>query len=343
MSRPPQDHGEDNDHLKAAEHLIRGADIILCSGGNTLFGADRLRKLGLDKVIKQVISEEHVGKVVAGGSAGAVTWFAGGYSDSADPGSWMSRRARYCNRRNEKAMLESIEQVSGRAPMLQDLQLVDDKIHLQTATKDNVVSDKVLAVSPNEKQKSPDNDQDHDHPWDYICIPALNFLNALCIPHADRKHPNTGVVRAEQFDEEAVRFCRERDGVSVETDSSTMVRAICIDHWAVLIVEGERYRVWAVPEKEGSVVCESEEENGHGEKVKVFGAGGVPGVWVKDVVAAGEVHDAGVVHQHRVQTRLVEEGEVAELLCSVEDGGGSRWFPEDGRVHACRLGNPDPN
>lgn len=61
---------------------IRAADIIAVSGGNTLFAIKQWRKLGLDKLLKEV-SEK--GTVMCGGSAGAICWFDGGHSDSRDP------------------------------------------------------------------------------------------------------------------------------------------------------------------------------------------------------------------------------------------------------------------
>lgn len=57
------------------------ADIVLVSGGNTLFARDRWVKLGIDKLIRGAISR---GSVMAGGSAGGIVWFDGGHSDSMD-------------------------------------------------------------------------------------------------------------------------------------------------------------------------------------------------------------------------------------------------------------------
>lgn len=44
------------------------ADIILVSGGNTLYAVDRWTYLGLDELLR---GAAHRGKVMAGGSAGA--------------------------------------------------------------------------------------------------------------------------------------------------------------------------------------------------------------------------------------------------------------------------------
>ena len=52
------------------------------SGGNTLYAMDLWKKIGLDLLL---IEAANRGAVLAGGSAGAICWFDGGHSDSADP------------------------------------------------------------------------------------------------------------------------------------------------------------------------------------------------------------------------------------------------------------------
>ena len=64
------------------EEAVDKADIILVSGGNTLYAVDRWEYLGLDELLR---GAAHRGKVMAGGSAGAICWFDGGHSDSRDP------------------------------------------------------------------------------------------------------------------------------------------------------------------------------------------------------------------------------------------------------------------
>ena len=81
--------------------MIRGADIIQVSGGNTLFAVRRWRNLGVDKVSPraarrrpapdrprpQLLHEAMArGAVLCGGSAGCICWFDGGHSDSLAPG-----------------------------------------------------------------------------------------------------------------------------------------------------------------------------------------------------------------------------------------------------------------
>jgi len=61
------------------------ADIVIVSGGNTLWAVDRWRTTGVDRLIKEAADE---GKVMCGGSAGGIVWFDGGHSDSMEPGSY---------------------------------------------------------------------------------------------------------------------------------------------------------------------------------------------------------------------------------------------------------------
>lgn len=64
------------------EQAVDKADIILVSGGNTLYAVDRWKYLGFDELLRGAALN---GKVMAGGSAGAICWFDGGHSDSMDP------------------------------------------------------------------------------------------------------------------------------------------------------------------------------------------------------------------------------------------------------------------
>lgn len=65
--------------------MFQATDIVLVSGGNTLFAVDRFVKLGVDKLIKEAMAD---GKVMCGGSAGGIVWFDGGHSDSMEAHSY---------------------------------------------------------------------------------------------------------------------------------------------------------------------------------------------------------------------------------------------------------------
>jgi dipeptidase E len=64
------------------------ADIVLVSGGNTLFAVDRWKNIGLGALLETSMNQ---GSVLCGGSAGAICWFDGGHSDSMDPDSYQPK------------------------------------------------------------------------------------------------------------------------------------------------------------------------------------------------------------------------------------------------------------
>jgi len=57
---------------KEMEEKVDKSDIILVSGGNTLYAVDRWNYLGLNEMLIEATEQ---GKVVCGGSAGAICWF----------------------------------------------------------------------------------------------------------------------------------------------------------------------------------------------------------------------------------------------------------------------------
>ncbi len=77
-----------NPGIPAMRDELWNTDIIVVSGGNTLWGRDRWVKIGLDKLIKKAIAEW--GKVWAGGSAGMILATDGGHSDSMDPSTYLN-------------------------------------------------------------------------------------------------------------------------------------------------------------------------------------------------------------------------------------------------------------
>ncbi len=86
---------------RGMEEALDEADIILVSGGNTLFAIDRWEYLGLGDLLRDAALS---GKVMAGGSAGAICWFDGGHSDSMDPETY---RACMLNKFGEGNTVES--------------------------------------------------------------------------------------------------------------------------------------------------------------------------------------------------------------------------------------------
>jgi dipeptidase E len=94
---------------KEAQHsIVESSDIILVSGGNTLFAMNRWRDEGFNVVLKEAAA---TGKIICGGSAGAICWFDGGHSDSMDPET-------YCN-----AMLSKATDADATSPVRDDCSL----------------------------------------------------------------------------------------------------------------------------------------------------------------------------------------------------------------------------
>lgn len=69
-----------------AAFLRQRADVVLVSGGNTLYAVRRWEETGLDALLKDAAARQ---VVLAGGSAGAICWFTSGHSDSADPATYL--------------------------------------------------------------------------------------------------------------------------------------------------------------------------------------------------------------------------------------------------------------
>ena len=63
--------------------MVQNADIIVVSGGNTLYAVDRWTTIvGLVPLLQEAMMN---GTILSGGSAGAICFFDSGHSDSQDP------------------------------------------------------------------------------------------------------------------------------------------------------------------------------------------------------------------------------------------------------------------
>jgi dipeptidase E len=71
--------------------LVEEADVVVISGGNTLFATDRWHRIGLVPLLRDAMQR---GTVLTGGSAGAICWFDAGHSDSWDPDSYKQTMAK---------------------------------------------------------------------------------------------------------------------------------------------------------------------------------------------------------------------------------------------------------
>eukprot|EP00928_Gymnodinium_smaydae_P026364 TRINITY_DN20735_c0_g1_i1.p1 TRINITY_DN20735_c0_g1~~TRINITY_DN20735_c0_g1_i1.p1 ORF type:complete len:348 (+),score=44.49 TRINITY_DN20735_c0_g1_i1:45-1088(+) len=84
--------------------LFEKADIVLVSGGNTLYAHDRLVKLGVDRLIREALAK---GTVMCGGSAGGIIWFDGGHSDSMEVESYKNAPGPLLNPSMSKQEMEA--------------------------------------------------------------------------------------------------------------------------------------------------------------------------------------------------------------------------------------------
>lgn len=73
------------------QEKVEAADVIIASGGNTLYAIDLWRECGLVPLLTAAMQR---GIVLAGGSLGAVCWFDGAHSDSADPDTYKVKMLR---------------------------------------------------------------------------------------------------------------------------------------------------------------------------------------------------------------------------------------------------------
>lgn len=70
------------------EKIFESCDILIVSGGNTLYAVDAWERYGFRRLIKKCYER---GCILTGGSAGMIAWFDAGHSDSMDPASYRSK------------------------------------------------------------------------------------------------------------------------------------------------------------------------------------------------------------------------------------------------------------
>jgi dipeptidase E len=212
-------------HATPAEDVIdaafAAADVLVVSGGNTLFAVDRWHHLGIARRIR-----EHAHRLVlTGGSAGAICWFDSGHSDSADPTSFRHPPA-----------AASASSTSAETP---------EALAAAAAPSNSVAA------------------------WEYVRIDGLGLLPGLLCPHHDKVQSN-GVLRAHDLDAMLLRHAGER--------------AVCIDHFAALVVDGERYRIVSLEGQPGSVLDAA--DGAAADAQFAADRSGRPGVWLKEVDGA---------------------------------------------------------
>ena len=284
---------------------VYGADIILVSGGNTLYAVDRWHNLGLADLLRDAA---HRGTVLAGGSAGAICWFDGGHSDSMDP---TSHRAYKLNgggsRLRDDDSIESLVRVNaggsntsfvdGRSATAKFVGTGGDAkrrpnlkrmVSLETNMEIDVESDEGM-----------DDEDGGPSDWEYIRVGGLGIFPGLICPHHDCIQSN-GVLRSADFRAMMARHPHEI--------------GIGIDNFAALVFDGHDFRVLSMP----GVACP---------KIK-HEVGKIPGVWIN------YVDDDGMVHSRRCP----RAGKVADLLQMLKDP--AVHLGHDERVDLCRRKNP---
>lgn len=141
-----------------------------------------------------------------------------------------------------------------------------------------------------------------DASWEYIRVPGLGIIDALCCPHYDTTQ-NNGVSRADDF----TNMMRRHSGEY----------GIAVDEWAALVIDGDSYRVVSRLNHTGSVGPRD---------AFATNSSGTPGIWSLSV-------DGGVGEVKR--TLVPTEGKVADIIHS------PRWVVDDPMVLVARAHNPD--
>ena len=170
---------------------IGAADIIIASGGNTLFAVDRWNRLNMIPLLRAAAER---GAVLTGGSAGAIWVFQSGHSDSADPETFRKHML------DRAAMGEKKRKGGPRGRNDDDDE--DDEGHADESS-----------AAPKSKEDAKD--------WNYIKVPGLSFLPGLLCPHHDMVQSN-GVLRSDDFDGTLLRHNGER-GIGIDHWCSLVV------------------------------------------------------------------------------------------------------------------------
>mmetsp|Transcript_25580 Transcript_25580/g.41983 ORF Transcript_25580/g.41983 Transcript_25580/m.41983 type:complete len:461 (+) Transcript_25580:117-1499(+) len=289
------------ERIRYYEEKIDNADVLVVGGGNTLFALDRWRKLGLVPALRRAGER---GAVLTGGSAGAICWFDGGHSNSADPSTYKSIRVKKFANRSPDEIVDEIYSYKSDSSTDADSDSDDEDTDADMSSSDEEMSDS------DDEGESKNNNKKTSKPWEYFRVSALGFFPGLVSPHLDRVQSN-GVLRARDFDECLLQHPGEN--------------GIGIDHFAALIVDGPNFEVLSLTDKEGTVKKVDDNtfefvEDGSGD----------PGVWIKQAVNGkvvsrvcpprGQLKDI-----LRVASTIVEDEEATRQcrMANPDDG----WVP----------------
>lgn len=298
---------------RGMEEALDEADIILVSGGNTLFAVDRWEYLGLGSLLRDAALS---GKVMAGGSAGAICWFDGGHSDSMDPATYCTCMLSKLGGDNTDVVEKNpAESNSGRGSA--------------GAGNSKSKSSSYDVAEEGETDVETDDESTNSSDWDYIRVEGLGIMPGTSYTYTLRAVnvlPHSNIVLIILLPPTPGLICPHNDriqsnGVLRMKDFESMMKrhphevGIGIDHYAALEFNGADFRVLSIPGQMGSIDVND-------------GGSNVPGVWVN------YVDENGIVHS-KVCPR---SGKVHELLQTVEDP--SKHLLLDKKVQLCRKENP---
>ena len=195
--------GGDDCQRTSHEDMVRlcgVADVIIVSGGNTLFAIDTWNRVGLVPLLRDAANR---GAVLTGGSAGAICWFDAGHSDSADPDTF------------KDAMLGAAAASAATSSAAATT--------AAAGSRTKFVDESSSAPTKGEQAKD----------WQYIRVPCLGFFPGLVCPHADKVQSN-GILRVKDFDEMLLRHKGER-GLCIDHFAALVVDG---DEYSVLSLPG---------------------------------------------------------------------------------------------------------
>ena len=287
-------------HRHELVEAVNEADIILVSGGNTLYAVDRWERLGLSDLLREAALR---GTVIAGGSAGAICWFDGGHSDSMDPKTHRLFKLNSACESIDPTTTESSHVEAGRLNSSFVAECASSYKETKEDTKKRQLTRKVSLDTDMESDVESDKEMDEGgssaNDWEYIRVEGLGIFPGIICPHHDCIQSN-GVLRSKDF-----KSMMKRHPYEV---------GIGIDNFAALEFDGSNFRVLTML---GETSPKIEDVPGK-----------VPGVWIN------HVDDHGMVHS----TRCPRAGRVADLLQMLKDP--AKHLLLDNRVDVCRRQNP---
>lgn len=196
--------------LQGMKTKVQRADIILVSGGNTLFAVNRWNTVGLADVLVEARGDPR--KILCGGSAGAICWFEAGHSDSADPSTFLVES-------------EETQKRGGKTP-----ELKDDVDTLLTPW--SYIRVPGLGLLPG------------------MCVPHADAIQSNGILRStDVDSMLCRLFQKECCSTSTSSFDSSLQEKEKRALAERWEQVLCIDHWAVFITHNGTYRVWVAPGK----------------------------------------------------------------------------------------------